>query len=320
MIGAFVTTTSPALYGAAARAAVRHGQVPTEAFRGSVIPTGQGPAYPAASVQGGSLRTWSQDWPSPEHNEVVLGTDGRPLDANVEVWAGPGNTPRRMRVYSEDGFLRPFRSSEPPRGRPNTVAVRNTGPLEFPISAHIAATPPPTTTTGASIPAMEDLYQGAGRGTVQGGATKSFPVDASVDSVQIFLQTEGRNLDAKLEVIQGPDCVRQVIELNEDWGYDRPFSCVLDTPGYGCVVRIINTAPIEFPFTASVVPQTINQGGYGYDSPYATVGGGASPAMGYSDPYGARVSSGWGGQSSLGSYSGSQYGLSHGSPYGSNVY
>ena len=61
-----MTTTSPALYGAAARAAVRHGQVPTEAFRGSVIPTGQGPAYPAASVQGGSLRTWSQDWPSPE--------------------------------------------------------------------------------------------------------------------------------------------------------------------------------------------------------------------------------------------------------------
>ena len=74
--------------------------------------------------------------------------------------------------------------------------------------------------------------------TVQGGAVESFPIDPSVDSVQIFLQTEGRNLEAKVEVLQGPNNVRQEIEINEDYGYDRPFSCVLDTPGYGSVVRI----------------------------------------------------------------------------------
>ena len=67
--------------------------------------------------------------------------------------------------------------------------------------------------------------------TIQGGASKSFPVDPSVGSVLVFLQTEGRNLDATIEVIQGPDSVRQVIELNEDYGYDRPFSGVIETPG-----------------------------------------------------------------------------------------
>ena len=58
---------------------------------------------------------------------------------------------------------------------------------------------------------------------MQGGASRSFPIDPSVRSVQIFLQTEGRNLEARIEVLQGPDSVRQVVELNEDFGYDRPF-------------------------------------------------------------------------------------------------
>ena len=39
---------------------------------------------------------------------------------------------------------------------------------------------------------------------------------------------------------------------------DRPFFCLLETPGSGNVVRIVNTAPVEFPMSASVVPHTIN--------------------------------------------------------------
>jgi hypothetical protein len=140
--------------------------------------------------------------------------------------------------------------------------------------------------------------------TVQGGANKSFPIDPYVDSVQIFLQTEGRNFEGRIEVLQGPDSVRQVIELEEDFGYDRPFSCVIDTPGYGCVIRIINTGPLEFPFKASVVPLSFNRGGYGYNARYARVGGGSRPRLGAYDPYGPRR---WGGQDSLGGYRGSPY-------------
>ena len=319
--------------------------------RGRVLETRgrQGPM----TVQGDSLRTWSQPWPSQAPNQLVLGTDGRPMDANVELWQGPGNTPRRMRVYSEDGYSRPFISMEPPRGQPNTMAVRNAGPLEFPMHAQMAPAGP----RGMSLmPPPADYYAprssafapAIGGKTVQGGAVESFPIDPSVDSVEIFLQTEGRNLEAKVEVLQGPNNVRQEIELNEDFGYDRPFSCLLETPGYGSVVRITNTAPMTFPFKASVTPHSVSPPGYhdGYyqgDQYSAQMGGGTRPSIngggyspdrrnrGGSSRFGGQVGLGGGGNDygngryGYGSSPGGRYmdapgGIPHGMQYGRNVY
>jgi len=88
-------------------------------------------------VQGGSLRTWSYRSPLLERVEVILSTEGRPLDADIELWNGPDNTPCKMRVYVENGQLRPFGAViETPRG-PNTIAIRNIGQLEFPFAASV---------------------------------------------------------------------------------------------------------------------------------------------------------------------------------------
>merc|ERR1719506_2591002 len=93
----------------------------------------------AILVQGGSLRTWSYRSPAIEQVQVVLSTEGRPLDADIELWHGPDNTPCKMRVYVENGQLRPFSAVvETPRG-PNTIAVRNIGQIEFPIAANVIA-------------------------------------------------------------------------------------------------------------------------------------------------------------------------------------
>jgi len=199
-------------------------------------------------VQGGSLRTWSYRSPLVEQVQVVLSTEGRPLDADIELWHGPDNTPTKMRVYVENGQLRPFSSViETPRG-PNTVAIRNIGQLEFPFAADVFA-------NDVEDPSADCL---ASSMTIQGGALRTYPFDPLVDSVEVLLKTDGRPLNARIELLQGPNNNKQVVELYAEDGLDRPFFCILETPGSGNVVRIVNTAPVEFPMAAAVVPHSIN--------------------------------------------------------------
>ena len=216
---------------------------------GGVVPLKQRTAAATADlVQGGSLRTWSYRSPAVEQVQVVLSTEGRPLDADIELWHGPDNTPCKMRVYVENGQLRPFSAVvETPRG-PNTIAIRNIGQIEFPIAANVIA-------DAVDSPSPDCLGSST---TIQGGALRTYPFDPSVDSVEVLLKTDGRPLNARIELLQGPNNNKQVIELYTEDGCDRPFFCVLETPGSGNVVRIVNTAPVEFPMTAGVVPHSIN--------------------------------------------------------------
>ena len=220
-------------------------------FAGGVVPTKgryeQG-IDSAILVQGGSLRTWSYRSPAIEQVQVVLSTEGRPLDADIELWHGPDNTPCKMRVYVENGQLRPFSAViETPRG-PNTVAIRNIGQIEFPIAANVIA-------DHVDNPSVDCISSST---TIQGGALRTYPFDPSVDSVEVLLKTDGRPLNARIELLQGPNNNKQIIELYTEDGNDRPFFCVLETPGSGNVVRVVNTAPVEFPMTAAVVPHSIN--------------------------------------------------------------
>merc|ERR1712086_952610 len=218
-------------------------------FSGGVVRKGGGArADGTLLIQGGSLRTWAYRSPAVEQVQVVLSTEGRPLDADIELWHGPDNTPCKMRVYVEDGQLRPFSAViETPRG-PNTVAIRNIGQIEFPLAASVMA-------DMVDNPSVDCIGSST---TIQGGALRTYPFDPSVDSVEVLLKTDGRPLNARIELLQGPNNNKQVIELYTEDGNDRPFFCVLETPGSGNVVRVVNTAPVEFPMTASVVPGSIN--------------------------------------------------------------
>lgn len=212
--------------------------------KGKVVPKADSPVL----VQGGSLRTWSYRSPSVERVQVVLSTEGRPLDAELELWHGPDNTPFKLRAYVENGQLRPFSAViETPR-YPNTVAIRNIGQQVFPFAANVLS-------DDADHPSPDAVHSAM---TIQGGAIRTFPFAPEVESVQVLLQTDGRPLNARVELLQGPNNNKQVIELYAEDGMERPFFCILETPGAGNVVRVVNTAPVEFPMYAAVVPDSID--------------------------------------------------------------
>jgi hypothetical protein len=227
---------------------------------------------PPIILQGGALRTWSETTGSVPRVQVSMMTEGRPLNANVELWHGPDNTPLKMQIYSEDGGLRPFNAViETPTGQ-NTIAIRNTGQMEFPLAACVGTE-------------VEDVAQNladmGGLKTIQGGAIHTYPFDHSIASVQILLMTGGRPLNARIELLQGPNNDKQVIDIYTEDGMLRPFFAVIDTPGTGNVVRIVNTATVEFPMTCSVLPYTVedytprnNDGVRGWDN-----GGGTSSSF-----------------------------------------
>jgi len=223
-------------------------------------------------VQGGALQTWSYRSPNVDAVQVILSTEGRPLDADIELWNGPDNVPAKMRVYVENGQARPFSAViETPRMSANTVAIRNVGQLEFPFAADVYA-------NGVETPSANCLDSSM---TIQGGAIRTYPFYYGVDSVEILLKTDGRPLNARIELLQGPNNPKQVVELYTEDGFDRPFFCIVETPGEGNVVRVVNTAPVEFPLTAAVVPHSISQD-YGGQDRYAVVLGGDSPYHGNS--------------------------------------
>jgi hypothetical protein len=276
MLMSFALLTSPALRLPAPAAAPVIMQLRSAAERAAARGNGWGPSYPSQSanvVQGGARRTWSKRSQYPGESEVFMNTDGRPLEANIELWQGPGYTPRKMRVYSDDGYLRPFRSLETPHSsNGHSYSIRNRGPLEFPMAASVRQLSgyggPHRGGYGSvspsGYPGVGAIQQSGGipSVTVQGGAIRSFPFGPEVESVEVILSTEGRNLQARIELLQGPDNVKQSIDLEEDDGYNRPFVCTFETPGYGHVVRIVNNGPIEFPLTASVIPRTFARPGY----------------------------------------------------------
>mmetsp|Transcript_27723 Transcript_27723/g.75551 ORF Transcript_27723/g.75551 Transcript_27723/m.75551 type:complete len:515 (-) Transcript_27723:501-2045(-) len=93
----------------------------------------------AETIHGGSLRTWSMESPEVDYTQVMLKSThwDNPLQAQIDVWNGPGHAPMKLAVYSA-----PTTSEQPlsfviptPGLNQQSIGVKNSGPLEFPMKA-----------------------------------------------------------------------------------------------------------------------------------------------------------------------------------------
>lgn len=136
----------------------------------------------------------------------------------------------------------------------NTVAVYNAGNMEFPLKACVIPD------YGDSLSNIKETLQTTGNpDTIQGGgALRTYPFDGSVASVQVMLQTDGRHLTARIELLQGPNNNKQIIEVYSSDGKKRPFFAVFEAPQDGLVVRIVNEQSVEYPMKAWVKPYKID--------------------------------------------------------------
>jgi hypothetical protein len=119
--------------------------------------------------------------------------------------------------------------------------VKNVGESDFPIKAasnyavgEMQALPieMPATTAGERV---------------DGQALRSYPLNASAKQLEVILNTEGRQLKARVELLNAPNNPKQTFEVYASDGQLTSLCVCFDCPDEGNTVRILNLSPVEFP-------------------------------------------------------------------------
>jgi len=193
-------------------------------------------------VEGRTRKTWKFNDLSKDRVQVALTSEGRPVNADIQLWIGPDWTPFSLKAYSEDGKLRPVQTLVGTRNKAAMIEVRNVAEGEFPFSA----------ASNYAKGAMEIFpkefpkeFPSAER--VDGGALRSFPLDSSAKELEVLLNTDGRQLNARVELLSGPNTPKQTFEVFTNNGELNSLCVCFNTPDAGNTVRIVNLAPVEFP-------------------------------------------------------------------------
>lgn len=205
-------------------------------------------------VQGDTLKTCSFE-EGVERVEVLMKSGGRPLNANVELWQGHCNDPQRIKCYLEDGDERTFRAVLESPGSSNSVSIRNIATQEYPLNVGLEAD---FGGVGSAGSPADILMSMSNPRIVQGGAVFTLPFDPAVQSIQVMLKSDGRPMNARIELLQGPNNVKQSMEVYSEDGDARALYTIMDAPGAGNMIRIVNTATVEYPLEAFVEPYIVD--------------------------------------------------------------
>jgi len=192
-------------------------------------------------VEGKTRKTWKFNDLSKDRVQVGIVSEGRPVTCDVQLWIGPDWTPMTLKAYSEDGKARPIQTLVGTRNKMATIEVLNTGEYQFPFQAASNYAKSPMSEVPATIPATTEGER------VDGGALRSYPVDPATEQLEVVLNTDGRQLNARVELLNAPNNPKQTFEIFTNNGELNSLAVCFNTPDPGNTVRIVNLAPVEFP-------------------------------------------------------------------------
>jgi hypothetical protein len=192
-------------------------------------------------VEGMTRKTWKFNDLSKDRVQIALNSEGRPVNADIQLWLGPDWTPFTMKAYSEDGKLRPIQTLVGTRNKAAMIEVRNVGEYEFPFNAASNYASDAMAKVPQDIPASTDGER------VDGGALRSFVLEPSVEKLEVVLNTDGKQLNARVEILNAPNNPKQTFEVFTNNGELNSLCVCFNCPDEGNTVRIVNLAPVEFP-------------------------------------------------------------------------
>mmetsp|Transcript_4581 Transcript_4581/g.12167 ORF Transcript_4581/g.12167 Transcript_4581/m.12167 type:complete len:297 (-) Transcript_4581:468-1358(-) len=192
-------------------------------------------------VEGKTRKTWKFADPSLDRVQVALTSAGRPANADIQLWLGPDWTPFTCKMYSEDAKARPIQTLIGTRNKAAMVEVRNNGEEVFPLEAASNYANEAMAQIPHELPATIEGER------VDGGAIRSYIIDPSTEQVEVVLDTDGKQLNARLEVLNAPNNPKQTFECFTNNGHLNSLVVCVNTPDLGNTIRIVNLAPVEFP-------------------------------------------------------------------------
>jgi hypothetical protein len=208
---------------------------------------------PVIRIEGETRHTFDFEDHSKEVVQISMHSpNGRPINAEVSLWIGPDWTPVSIKAHSEDGTTYPIQTLIGTRNKSANVEIKNTGIQSFPVNAACSYAIAPL------ADAREEIKSGHGQ-YIEGGAIEMEPIPAGVNQLQVLLTTDGKQLHAMIELLNGPNNVKASYEVFTNNGQLNSLFVVFDTPSEGCAFRVKNLAPLEFPLMLYSKPSKTGQ-------------------------------------------------------------
>lgn len=171
---------------------------------------------------------------------AMVSPSARPITSEVNLWLGPNYTPYQLKCHSENGKEFPIQCLVGTKKKAVNVEVKNVGPYTHPLNAACSYAIAPLAEVPKAIQFEECTY-------IEGGAVRMQPFPAEVDQLQVLLKTDGKQLKAKIELLNGPNNVKQEYEVYASNGDATSMFIVFETPGPGNAIRVKNLASLEYP-------------------------------------------------------------------------